>query len=67
MDAGKRSRHSNAYFYGLWGSKQQIVLFDTLLEQVDREEEVLAVLGHEIGHWRHGHVSRMLLISQVCI
>lgn len=61
IDAGKRSRHSNAYFTGL-GRSKRIVLFDTLLG-THAPEEVLAVLAHEIGHWRKGHIPKQLLVS----
>ena len=47
VDGSKRSAHSNAYFYGFFKSKR-IVLFDTLLKQVELPE-LLAILGHEIG------------------
>lgn len=121
VEGSKRSAHSNAYFYGLWGSKR-IVLFDTLLlnkgvtnptekekenenendkdgsdeskterkhsvdneqesekkEQTDSEaenknekvgkgckdEEVLAVLAHELGHWKLGHVTKNIIFMQ---
>ena len=60
MDAGKRSRHTNAYFTGL-GRVKRIVLYDTLLEAHDREE-VLAVLAHEMGHLEMGHVWKQVLL-----
>ncbi|UKJ90820.2 metalloprotease [Theileria orientalis] len=50
MDGSKRSGHSNAYFYGLWKFKK-IVVYDTILNQ-DRKE-ILAVVSHELGHWKH--------------
>lgn len=59
VDASRRSRHSNAYFTGI-GRVKRIVLFDTLLEQME-DDEVLAILAHEIGHWKRGHVSKRLL------
>jgi len=62
MDAGRRSRHTNAYFTGI-GKAKRIVLFDTLVEK-HSEEEILAILAHEAGHWRKGHVIRSLLMSQ---
>lgn len=80
VEGSKRSSHSNAYFYGLWNSKR-IVLFDTLLlnkgkaddtELTDSEkgkgctdEEVLAVIGHELGHWKLGHVTKNIVIMEV--
>lgn len=105
VEGSKRSAHSNAYFYGLWGSKR-IVLFDTLLinkgksqpeesaeteatestedasEKVDEKKtdeeakpdsdagkgcedsEVLAVLAHELGHWKLGHVTKNIVFMQ---
>ena len=61
MDGSKRSRHSNAFFTG-FGRLRKIVLFDTLMEQLS-EPEVEAVVAHEIGHYRKGHIPRMLCIS----
>ncbi|KAI8814973.1 peptidase family M48-domain-containing protein [Cladochytrium replicatum] len=63
VDGSKRSSHSNAYFYGFFNNKR-IVLFDTLLQQSDHEE-ICAVLAHELGHWKHHHVLKALLISQL--
>ncbi len=63
VDASRRSRHANAYFTGL-GRVKRIVLFDTLLEQMTGEE-VLAVLAHEIGHWKKGHVIKRLLVFEL--
>jgi len=54
MDASRRSSHSNAYFTG-FGRQKRVVLFDTLLQQMT-EPEVLAVLAHELGHWKKHHV-----------
>ena len=63
IDGSKRSSHSNAYFSGLpW--KKQIVLYDTLIEKQE-PKEIEAVLGHELGHWRLSHTTKMLVISQV--
>lgn len=64
IDGSKRSNHSNAYFYGFFNNKR-IVLFDTLISQMDSDEQILAVLGHEIGHWHYSHTLRMLTIAQV--
>ena len=61
MDGSRRSRHSNAYFTGL-GRFRRIVIFDTLVEALT-EEELEAVLAHEIGHWKHGHIRRRLILS----
>ncbi|HKI96831.1 MAG TPA: M48 family metallopeptidase [bacterium] len=62
MDASRRSGHSNAYFAGFF--RPRIVLFDTLLERVS-EDEALAVLAHEIGHYRKRHVHQALLLNAV--
>ncbi|NLA74164.1 MAG: M48 family metallopeptidase, partial [Deltaproteobacteria bacterium] len=59
MDAGKRSRHSNAYFTGM-GKSKRIVLYDTLILSHDRDE-ILAVLAHEMGHLKKGHIKRQLI------
>jgi STE24 endopeptidase len=59
MDASKRSKHTNAFFVGL-GRTKRIVLFDTLLGS-HTEEEILAVLAHEAGHWKKRHILRMLV------
>lgn len=63
MDGSRRSTHSNAYFTGL-GKAKRIVLFDTLLEQMT-EEQGLAVLAHEIGHYKMKHVRKMLVIQGI--
>jgi STE24 endopeptidase len=54
MDASRRTAHGNAYFTGVFGQKR-IVLFDTLLEAVG-PREVVAVLAHELGHFKLHHV-----------
>lgn len=68
VEGSKRSAHSNAYFYGLFNSKR-IVLFDTLLANPEsggcQDDEVLAVLSHELGHWQYNHVTKNLIIMQV--
>jgi STE24 endopeptidase len=63
MDAGKRSKHTNAYFTGI-GKTKRIVLFDTLLES-HPEEEILAVLAHEVGHWKRKHVLKQIILLEV--
>ncbi|KFG47288.1 CAAX metallo endopeptidase [Toxoplasma gondii MAS] len=57
MDNSKRSGHSNAYFYGFWWSKR-IVLYDTLLHLP--HDQILAILGHEMGHWKRSHTTKMM-------
>lgn len=61
IDGSKRSTKANAYFTGL-GSKKRIVLYDTLMNTLNTEE-IVAVLAHEIGHYKHKHTLLMLLIS----
>lgn len=61
IDGSKRSSHSNAFFTG-FGKFRRIVLFDTLLEQLSHEE-IEAVLAHEIGHYRKGHIPKMIFTS----
>jgi len=63
MDASKRSRHTNAYFSGI-GKVKRIILYDTLLEMMDRDE-ILAVLAHEAGHWKKKHIFKMLVATEV--
>jgi STE24 endopeptidase len=63
MDAGKRSRHTNAYFTGL-GKTKRIVLYDTLLAAHTRDE-ILAVLAHEIGHLKLGHIKKQILVVTI--
>jgi STE24 endopeptidase len=65
MDAGTRSRHSNAYFTGL-GRTKQIVLFDTLIE-AHPHEEILAVLAHEVGHFKGRHILKQLVVSEAAL
>ena len=63
MDSSKRSGHSNAYFTGI-GKAKRIVLFDTLLEQMTIDQG-LAVLAHEMGHYKMNHIRRMLVVQLV--
>jgi STE24 endopeptidase len=60
VDASRRSRHANAYFTGI-GRVKRVVLYDTLLSTLGRDE-ILAVLAHELGHWRRRHVLRNLIL-----
>lgn len=68
VEGSKRSSHSNAYFYGMFKVKR-IVLFDTLLAKEDgtgcSNDEILAVLSHELGHWQFNHLIKNLIIMQV--
>jgi STE24 endopeptidase len=63
VDASRRSRHSNAYFTGI-GRVKRIVLFDTLLAQMTHDE-ILAILAHEAGHWKKGHIRRRLWSAEL--
>lgn len=65
IDGSKRSGHSNAYFTG-FGRFRRIVLFDTLIAQLT-PEELEAVLAHEIGHYRRGHIPKMIAMSAVSL
>jgi STE24 endopeptidase len=63
MDGSKRSAHSNAYFTGI-GKAKRIVLFDTLIAQMTFDQG-LAVLAHEMGHYKMKHIRRMLVVQTV--
>ena len=63
MDGSKRSGHGNAYFTGL-GNNKRIVFFDNLVNSLD-EEELEAVLAHELGHFKHKHVIKMLAATAI--
>jgi len=62
IDASRRSRHTNAYFSGI-GKVKRIVLYDTLLALMD-ENEIVAVLAHEAGHWKKKHVLKMIAATE---
>ncbi len=63
IDGSKRTAHSNAYFFGLpW--KKHIVIFDTLIEKSETQE-IVAVLGHELGHWSLSHTVKLFALNQV--
>lgn len=61
MDGSKRSSHGNAYFTG-FGKTKRIVFFDTLLTRL-QADEVEAVLAHELGHFKHHHVVKRIVLS----
>ena len=63
VDGSKRSGQANAYMYG-FGKARSIVLYDTLLKQCS-ELQVVAVLAHELGHWKHNHTFYLASIQQV--
>ena len=59
VDASKRTAHSNAYLYG-FGNNKRIVLFDTLVNKL-KQNEIEAVLCHELGHWKYNHTLKSLV------
>ena len=61
IDGSKRSTKANAYFSG-FGSRKRIVLYDTLIDDLDTEE-IVAVLAHEIGHYKKKHVLVNMILS----
>ena len=61
MDGSKRSAKSNAYFSG-FGKQKRIALFDTLLEK-HSNDEMVAILAHEVGHYKKHHIKVGILIS----
>jgi len=63
MDGSKRSGHSNAFFTG-FGAQRKIVLYDTLIEQMN-EDEICAVLAHELGHWTYSHIYKSFALMTV--
>jgi STE24 endopeptidase len=65
MDASLRSSHGNAYFTG-FGKNKRIVFFDTLLKNLNHGE-ILAILAHELGHFKHKHILKSLIISTLML
>lgn len=63
MDGSTRSGHGNAYFTG-FGNSKRVVFFDTLLERLDTDE-IEAVLAHELGHFKHNHVIKRIVLMFV--
>lgn len=61
LDASKRDNRLNAYFGGL-GKSKRVVLFDTLIAKLEKSE-LLAVLGHELGHFKHGDIVKNIVAS----
>jgi STE24 endopeptidase len=60
MDGSTRSGHGNAYFTG-FGASKRVVFFDTLLDKLN-ENEIEAVLAHELGHFKHHHVIKRIIM-----
>ena len=63
IDGSKRSTKANAYFSG-FGSEKRVTLYDTLVKELD-EEEIVAVLAHEVGHYKKKHIIFNLIASIV--
>ncbi len=63
MDGSKRSGHGNAYFTGM-GKNKRIVFYDTLVDSLE-DEELEAVLAHELGHFKRKHTIKMLVASSI--
>jgi len=63
IDGSKRSSKANAYFSGFW-PKKRIVLFDTLINDLSTQE-LVAVLAHEIWHYKRKHTVQMLILSTI--
>ncbi|HIP07881.1 MAG TPA: M48 family peptidase [Mariprofundaceae bacterium] len=61
MDGSKRSSHGNAYFTG-FGKTKRIVFYDTLLDQLSTNE-TLAVLAHELGHFKRNHIKKRMVVT----
>ena len=59
MDGSRRSAHANAYFTG-FGASKRVVFYDTLLKQLNADE-VEAVLAHELGHFKHKHITKRMV------
>jgi STE24 endopeptidase len=65
MNGSKRSTKANAFFAG-FGRNKRIVLYDTLIDQLS-ENELVAVLAHEVGHYKHRHIRQSFLLSTLNI
>jgi STE24 endopeptidase len=61
IDGSKRSTKANAYFTG-FGPKKRIVLYDTLMDKLSTEE-IVSVLAHEIGHYKHKHTVKNMFLT----
>lgn len=63
IDGSRRSTHANAYFTG-FGRQKRVVLYDTLIEQLTTNE-IVGVLAHEIGHYKHHHILQSMLAGAI--
>ncbi|MEM9142843.1 MAG: M48 family metallopeptidase, partial [Bacteroidota bacterium] len=61
IDGSKRSTKANAYFSG-FGKEKRVTLYDTLIQDLE-EDEIVAVLAHEVGHYKHRHIVFNLIVS----
>ncbi|KAI5404926.1 CAAX prenyl protease 1, partial [Lathyrus oleraceus] len=64
VDGSTRSSHSNAYMYGFFKNKR-IVLYDTLVQQCKNDEEIVAVIAHELGHRKLNHTVFTFIAMQI--
>ncbi|KAF2962321.1 M48 family metallopeptidase [Fervidobacterium sp. 2310opik-2] len=62
MNASKRTKKQNAYLTGI-GKARRLVLYDNILKQTD--DEILAVVAHELGHHAHRHIAKLIAISSI--
>ena len=65
MDKSRRTKHPNAYFTG-FKNNRRIVFYDTLIDLLS-PKEIKAVLAHEIGHYKHNHIIKSLIVSTAVI
>ena len=65
INESEYSNHTNAYFTG-WGKDRKIFLYDTLIKN-HTEEEIISILGHEIGHWKYNHQIKDILFSGIIL
>lgn len=65
LDASKRDKRLNAYFGG-FGATKRVVLFDTLLEKLS-QNEIIAVLGHELGHFKHNDIFKNITLMFIIL
>ncbi len=65
INESEYSNHTNAYFTG-WGNDRKIFLYDTLIKN-HSEEEIISILGHELGHWKYNHQINDILLSGIIL
>lgn len=64
MNQSIRSSKCNAFFTGI-GNKKMIVFFDTLLKKINKNEPIIAILAHEIGHWSYSHLYKSFILLSI--